>query len=120
MYPAVNTVDDYLAALPEKERHALAKLRRAVRSAAPEAEEKISYGIPLYSHHGHLVGFGAYKHHCSLFVTNSEVRERFAKELEPYDIRHTTIHFPVDNPLPEALVTKIVKARIAENEAAAS
>jgi uncharacterized protein YdhG (YjbR/CyaY superfamily) len=113
----MNTVDEYLAALPEKERVVLGKLRRQIRAAAPEADEKISYGIPLYSHHGHLVGFGAFKNHCSLFVTNSEVGTTYAKELEPFEVSHTTIHFSVANPLPAALVRKIVKARIAENEA---
>jgi uncharacterized protein YdhG (YjbR/CyaY superfamily) len=116
----VETVDDYLAALPEKEREVLQELRRVIKSAAPEAEEAISYNIPLYRHHGHLVGFAAFKNHCSLFVTNSEVRKRFAKELEPFEVKHTTIHFSVEKPLPSALVKKIVKARIAENEARAA
>jgi len=116
----VKTVDDYLAALPEKEREVLQELRRVIKSAAPEAEEAISYNIPLYRHHGHLVGFAAFKNHCSLFVTNSEVRKRFAKELEPFEVKHTTIHFSVEKPLPSALVKKIVKARIAENEARAA
>jgi uncharacterized protein YdhG (YjbR/CyaY superfamily) len=114
------TVDEYLEALPPKERAALEKLRAAIRSAAPEAEEKISYRIPLYTHHGHLVGFAGFKNHCSLFVTNSDVPKRFAKELEPFRINHTTIQFTVEKPLPVALVKRIVKARIAENEARAA
>jgi uncharacterized protein YdhG (YjbR/CyaY superfamily) len=113
------TVDEYLEALPPKERAVLEKLRAAIRSAAPEAEEKISYRIPLYTHHGHLVGFAAFKNHCSLFVTNSDVPKRFAKELEPFRINHTTIQFTVEKPLPAALVKRIVKARLAENEARA-
>lgn len=116
MPATTETVDDYLAALPPKEREVLGELRETIRSAAPEATEAISYGIPLYTQNGHLVGFGAFKHHCSLFVTNSEVRERFAKELEPYTINHTTIRFPVDDPLPASLVERIVRWRIAENE----
>jgi uncharacterized protein YdhG (YjbR/CyaY superfamily) len=119
MSPSVNTVDDYLAALPAKERAVLGELRQFIKSAAPQAEEVISYNIPLYKHHGHLVGFAAFKNHCSLFVTNSAVRKQFAKELEPYEVKHTTIHFSVDNPLPATLVKRIVKARIAENEARA-
>jgi uncharacterized protein YdhG (YjbR/CyaY superfamily) len=114
------TVDDYLAALPPEERAVLEKLRAAIRSAAPEAEEGISYRIPLYKHHGHLVGFAAFKNHCSLFVTNSDVQKRFAKELEPYRINNTSIHFTVDKPLPQGLVKRIVEARIAENEARAA
>jgi uncharacterized protein YdhG (YjbR/CyaY superfamily) len=111
------TVEDYLEGLPPEERTVLGKLRAAIRSAAPQAEEKISYRIPMYTHHGHLVGFAAFKNHLSLFVTNSDVPKRFAKELEPFRINHTTIQFTVDNPLPAALVKRIVKARVAENEA---
>ena len=120
MSPPVKTVDDYLAGVPAKEREVLQKLREVIKSAAPQAEEVISYNIPLYKHHGHLVGFGAFKNHCSLFVTNSAVQEQFAKELKPYEVAHTTIQFSVDNPLPATLVKKIVKARIAENEARAA
>ena len=93
--------------------------RRAIRSAAPEAQEGISYRIPLYRQHGHLVGFAAFKNHCSLFVTNSDVTKRFARELEPFRVNNTAIQFTVDKPLPIALVKRIVKARIAENEARA-
>jgi uncharacterized protein YdhG (YjbR/CyaY superfamily) len=120
MAPTPKTVDQYLEALPPEERAALEKVREAIRSAAPEAEEKISYRIPMYTHHGHLVGFAAFKNHCSLFVTDSEVPERFAKELEPFRINHTTVQFTVDKPLPTALVKRIVKARVAENEARAA
>jgi uncharacterized protein YdhG (YjbR/CyaY superfamily) len=114
------TVDEYLEGLPAKERTVLEKLRAAIRSAAPEAEEKISYRIPMYTHHGHLVGFAAFRNHCSLFVTNSEVPRRFAKELEPFRFKHTTIQFTVDKPLSAALVKRIVKTRVAENEARAA
>jgi uncharacterized protein YdhG (YjbR/CyaY superfamily) len=113
------TVDEYLEALPSNQRKVLEKLRAAIRSAAPEAEEKISYRIPLYTLHGHLVGFAAFKNHLSLFVTNSEVPEHFAKELEPFRINHTTIQFTVERPLPSALVKRIIKARVEENEARA-
>jgi uncharacterized protein YdhG (YjbR/CyaY superfamily) len=116
---AARTVDDYLAAQPDKERAVLQELRETIRSAAPEAEEVISYRIPLYKHHGHLVGFAAFKNHCSLFVTNSAVRDQFAKELEPYKVEGTTIRFTVEKPLPAALVKRIVKSRMAENEARA-
>jgi uncharacterized protein YdhG (YjbR/CyaY superfamily) len=118
--PSVETVDDYLAALPEKERSALEKLRKAIKSAAPQAREMISYRIPMYTHHGHLVGFAAFKNHCSLFVTNSAVQEQFADELEPYEVKHTTIQFSAEKPLPAGLVKKIVKSRVAENEARAT
>jgi uncharacterized protein YdhG (YjbR/CyaY superfamily) len=120
MSEPAETVEEYLAALPPGERVVLEELRGVIRSAAPEAEELISYRIPLYKQHGHLVGFAAFKNHCSLFVTSSEVRTRFAEELEPYDVRHTTVRFSVEDPLPAELVRKIVAMRIAENEARAA
>ena len=120
MSPSPETVDDYLAALPAKERAVLEDLRNVIKSAAPQAEEVISYKIPLYKHRGHLLGFAAFKNHCSLFVTDSAVSEQFAEELEPFDIDHTTIQFSVEKPLPAALVMRIVEWRIAENEARAA
>jgi uncharacterized protein YdhG (YjbR/CyaY superfamily) len=116
----MNTVHDYLDALPEEEREVLEELRQALRSAAPEADEVISYRIPMYKLHGHVVGFAAFKNHLSLFVTDSPVREEFAEELEPYEVKNTAIHFSVDNPLPADLVKRIVQARVAENEARAA
>jgi uncharacterized protein YdhG (YjbR/CyaY superfamily) len=110
------SVDAYLAALPEREREVLGRIREVIRAAAPEAEEKISYRIPLYLHHGHLVGFAAFKNHCSLFLTASKVREDLARELERYDLRHTTLRFPVDDPPPDDLVRRIVLWRVVENE----
>jgi uncharacterized protein YdhG (YjbR/CyaY superfamily) len=120
MARTATTVEEYLEALPDEERAVLEKLRAAIRSAAPQAEEVISYRIPLYKHHGHLVGFAAFKNHLSLFVTNSDVPKRLAKELKPFRINHTTIQFTVDKPLPTELVKRIVKARVAENEARAA
>ena len=113
---APQTVDAYIAAAVEENRRVLQKLRAVIKAAAPQAEEKISYGIPLYYYHGHLVGFGSFKNHCSLFVTGSKVREALAKELAPFEIHHTTIHFTPENPLPDELVTKIVQFRVSENE----
>ena len=114
------TVDEYMAALPAEQRAVLEDVRQAIRSAAPDAEEVISYRIPMYKQHGDVVGFAAFKKHLSLFVTNSAVGEQFAEELAPYDVRHTTIRFSVDNPLPAELVKRIVELRVAENEAGAA
>jgi len=110
------TVDEYLAKVPEKTRAALEKLRLAIRAAAPQAEEIISYQIPTYKYFGPLVHFVARKDYCSFIVTSRPVLETFKSELKPSDVSGTTIHFPPENPLPAALVRKIVKARIAENE----
>lgn len=116
--PARN-VDEYLAGVPKEARATLEKLRRTIRAAAPMAAEVISYQIPMYKHHGMVVGFAAFKDHCSLFP-GSAVMDRYKKELERYDTSKGTIRFPANKPLPSALVKKLVKARIKENEARAN
>jgi len=109
-------VDGYLAALPKEVRLTLEKLRKAIKAAAPMAEEIISYGMPAFKYHGPLVFFAAFKNHCSFFGVSKLLIEKLSGELEPYDVSGTTIHFSPQNPLPAALVKKIVKARIAQNE----
>lgn len=114
------TVEEYLAALPADQRAVLEKLRATIRSAAPDATEKISYQVPTFQHHGGIVGFAAFKDHCSFFLMSTSVMDAFADELATYSVAKGTVHFTVDKPLPAALVKKLVKARIAENEAIAS
>jgi uncharacterized protein YdhG (YjbR/CyaY superfamily) len=112
---APETVDEYLAAVAEDARGVLQRVRAAIKDAAPDAEETISYRIPLYKLGGkHLIGFGASKDHLSLFVTESEVLRKYERELEPFDHggTKTTIRFTVKTPLPTALVKKIVKTRM--------
>jgi len=117
--PTAESVEDYLAALPAKQRRALESLRRAIKSAAPKATEGISYQIPTYKHQGLLVCFAAFENHLSFFGANSDVRRQFVKELEDFEQATGTIHFTPEKPLPAALVKRIVKARVAENEARA-
>ena len=109
------TVDDDLAALPEDQREALGKLRDAIREAAPEATEKISYQMPMYMQEGHLVGFAAFKNHLSLMTTSTTLPEEMAHELERWEINNSVIKFTPGTPLPKALVKKIVKRRLKEN-----
>ena len=109
-------VDEYLYSLPEAVRFTLEKLRQTIKTSAPWADEVISYQIPSYKYMGPLVHFAAFKDHCSLFVVNKNILQTFSKELEPYKTSGTTIHFTPDKPLPAALVQKIVKIRIRENE----
>lgn len=111
-----NTVDDYLAGLPDDMRPALEKLRKQIKAAAPNAEEGISYQIPTYKQNGMLLSFGAWKNHCALYGISLAA---FADELAAFDTSKGTIRFRPDKPLPAGLVKKIVKARIAENEASA-
>ena len=112
--PAMD-VDSYLAALPTEMKAALSHLRKTIRSAAPGAEEVISYQIPTFKFHGSLVSFGAAKNHCSFFVMSPAVMEAHQDDLKPYDTSKGTIRFPASKPLPAALVRKLVKARIEEN-----
>jgi uncharacterized protein YdhG (YjbR/CyaY superfamily) len=109
-------VDTYLAQVPPGTRVVLEKLRRIIKATAPKAEEIISYQIPAYKFHGPLVFFAAFKNHCSLFVASKSIVKRFSKELEAFDTSGTTIHFTADNPLPGALIKKLVKTRIEEIE----
>jgi len=109
------TIDEYLAALSEDKRAALAKLRKTIRAAAPKAEEGISYGIAAFRQNGMLVGFGATANHCAFYLMRATTVDAYKDELEGYDTSKGTIRFPADKPLPAALVQKLVKARIAEN-----
>ena len=106
----------YLAALSAEKRAALEKLRQQIKTAAPKAEECMSYGIPGFRMTGKLlVSFGAAATHCA-FYPGSIVR-KFTKELKDYDTNGKgTIRFSPDKPLPAALVRKIVKARIAQRK----
>jgi uncharacterized protein YdhG (YjbR/CyaY superfamily) len=110
-------VDEYLSPVPKEARDVLQKLRRTIQAAAPKAVEKISYRMPTFNYLGPLVGFAAFRNHCSFFVMSYKVMALFKEDLKPYDTATATIHFPVNKPLPVSLVTKLVKARIEENEA---
>jgi uncharacterized protein YdhG (YjbR/CyaY superfamily) len=113
---APKNVDEYLAGIPESSRRTFNKLRAAIRSAVPpQAAEVISYRIPAFRDIRVLVWFAAFSNHCSLFPT-AAVIEAFKDELKTFSTSKGTIHFPTDKPLPTALVKKLVKARVAQNE----
>ncbi len=116
---ARRSVEDYLAALPESTRVALEELRRTIKAAAPEATETISYEIPTFKDRGRmLVSYAAFKDHCSLFPASTVVVEALGAELKPYLTGRATIRFQAGKPIPTALVTNIVRARLEENAAA--
>jgi len=116
--PATN-VDEYLAGVPKEARATLEKLRKTIKAVAPKATEVISYQMPMYKQNGMVVGFAAFKDHCSIFP-GSAVMDAHKEELKHYDTSKGTIRFPANKPLPAALVKKLVKARIKENEARAN
>jgi uncharacterized protein YdhG (YjbR/CyaY superfamily) len=108
------TVDEYLAAVPEPARTTLEKVRAVLRAALPkEATEKISYQMPsFYYDRRTLVCYAAFRDHCSLFPCSGTVIEQLAPELAKYQTSKGTLHFPLDKPLPAALIRKIVKVRL--------
>jgi uncharacterized protein YdhG (YjbR/CyaY superfamily) len=107
------TVDGYLARLSGEKRAALEKVRRAIRSAAPKAEECISYKIPAFRLAGRvLVWYAAWKDHCSLYPVPAAMRGH--ADLEPYETSKGTVRFPIGAPPSSAFVKKFVRARIAE------
>lgn len=107
-------VNEYIAAFPKDVQEKLETLRKTIQKAAPEATEKIGYGIPTFVFHGNLVHFAAFKDHYSFFPASSGINE-FKKELAPYITGKGTISFPLDKPFPLPLITKIVKFRVGEN-----
>jgi uncharacterized protein YdhG (YjbR/CyaY superfamily) len=111
-------IDDYLSQLGAGQRDTLEKLRKAIKTAAPKAVECISYQIPAFRLDGKLlVAFGAAKKHCSFFPMSSATIRAHKKELGAYETCKGTIRFPIGKPLPNTIVRKLVKARIAQNAA---
>src|SRR4051812_10818649 len=110
-----DSIDEYLAVLSDENRAALTRLRKTIRSAAPKAEECISYGMPAFRLGRVLVGFAAWTKHCAFYPMSSRTLAAYAKELTAYDYSKGTIRFHATKPLPTALVRRLVKARIAEN-----
>jgi uncharacterized protein YdhG (YjbR/CyaY superfamily) len=115
------SVEDYLDGLPDERRAVVEELRQTINAAAPEATETIAYEMPALRTHGQfLVSYAAYKNHYSLFPASDAVIEALGDELTPYLAGKGTIRFPANRPVPTALVTKIVKVRLAENAARAA
>jgi uncharacterized protein YdhG (YjbR/CyaY superfamily) len=110
-------VDAYIAAAPKTVQPMLRDLRRAIKTAVPKAEEKLSYGMPFYAYHGRLIYFAAHKNHVGMYPIIGREKDVYAKELKPYLAPKATLQFPIGQPLPITLVKKIVRERAKENEA---
>lgn len=114
----VQQVDELLAAVPEPARTTLNKMRAMIRAIVPaEATEGISYGLAAFRYQGPLVGYGASTNHCALYPMNPAVIEEFAADLAKYETSKGAIRFALDKPLPGPLLKRLIKARIAQNEA---
>jgi uncharacterized protein YdhG (YjbR/CyaY superfamily) len=116
---APRSIDEYIAGFPTDVRKVLEKLRKTIRSAAPSAQETISYQIPTFTLNGHLVYFAAWKEHIGFYPASAGI-EKFKKELSPYEMRKGTIRFPLNEPLPFDLISRIVKFRVEQNLARAA
>lgn len=111
-----NTVDEYIDSFPKDLQKILLQIRKLIKDAAPEAEESMSYGMPGYKLNKRpLVYFAAFKSHIGFYPTPSGVTE-FAKELSSYQTSKGTAQFPLDQPMPLALIKKIVDFRMKENQ----
>ena len=109
-----NTIDEYISGFPDDIQTLLQQVRAAIREAAPEAEEAIKYAMPTFVLNGNLVHFAAFKHHIGFYPVPSGI-EAFKKELSAYKGAKGSVQFPLDQPMPLELITKIVKFRVNEN-----
>ena len=108
------TMDEYISTFPEDVQGILHALRQTIKQAAPEAEETINYQMPTFTLNGNLVHFAAFKNHIGFYPTPSGI-EAFEKELSPYKRPKGSVQFPMDEPLPLALIRRIVEYRVREN-----
>lgn len=108
-------IDRYLAAVDEPKRTTLEQLRRDILSALPNAEECIAYGMPAFKVAGRTVaGFAAFKDHLSYLPHSGSVLAAVASDLAAYEYTKSSLHFPIDQPLPSPLVNKLIATRLAE------
>ena len=107
-------IDDYIAAFPKDVQKILEKIRATIKKAAPRAAEAISYQIPTFNFHGYLIYFAAYKNHIGVYPAPRGV-EKFKKDLARYGAGKGTLRFPLDEPIPYDLITKIVEFRAKQN-----
>ncbi|HVQ38423.1 MAG TPA: DUF1801 domain-containing protein [Pyrinomonadaceae bacterium] len=114
----VNDVEAYFARVPKEARATLEKMRQTIKATVPKAVEVIWYQIPTFKLADKpLVSIAAFKNHCSLFPMSYAVLRSYEEELKPYHTSKGTLRFSLDQPIPAALVKKVVKARIQEIEA---
>lgn len=109
-----SSIDEYIGTFPEDTQKILQEMRKTIKAAAPEAQEKISYKMPAFTLKGNLVYFAAFKNHIGFYPTPSGT-EAFRREISIYQGAKGSIRFPMAEPLPLKLISRIVKFRVAEN-----
>ena len=113
--PRFASYEAYVASLPDDRRAGVERLRVAAVAAAPEAVEAISYDMPALRLDGHfLVSWAAYKWHYSLFPASAAVVQELGEDIRPFLAGRGTIRFPADQPIPEDIVTRVVRTRVTE------
>jgi uncharacterized protein YdhG (YjbR/CyaY superfamily) len=112
--PTPATVDEYIAGFSGEAKERLLALRRVIREAAPDATEKISYGMPTFVLHGNLIHYAAHQHHIGVYPMPTGV-EAFKDDLSEYQTAKGSVQFPLDRPMPYDLIGRIVRYRVAEN-----
>jgi len=110
----VGSVEKYMKQFPQEVQDILHEIRSLVRKEAPEATERIAYGLPTFYLNGNLVHFGAYRNHIGLYPTSSAIR-KFEDQLQKYAHAKGSVQFPLDRPIPYALIRRIVAFRVREN-----
>ncbi len=114
--PTFSSIDDYIESFPENVQAKLQELRATIQAAAPDAQEKISYGMPTFTFKGNLVYFAAWKNHIGFYGSSeNNVSEASKEEFARYAGEKGSLQFPIDEPLPVTLITEIVKARVVQN-----
>ena len=111
---APQNIDEYIAGFPKEVQKILQKIRMTIRKAAPKAEEAIKYQIPTFVQDGNLVSFAAYKNHIGLYPAPRKA-DKFKKELADYEGGKGTVQFPLDEPVPYDLISRIVKFLVTKN-----
>jgi uncharacterized protein YdhG (YjbR/CyaY superfamily) len=112
------TIDEYIAGFPRETQALLEEIRKTIREAAPEAEETISYDMPTFTLGGsYLIYFAGWKKHIALYPVSGKLLDELGEELSKYKGSKGSVHFPLNNPMPLDLITRIVKIRLQEKPA---
>lgn len=115
----ISNIPEYISQFPESAQEKLQEIYTLIKQTAPEAIEKISYGIPTFYLHGNLVHFAAYKNHIGFYPAPSGL-EKFQEEISKYKHSKGAVQFPLDKPIPKKLIAQIVKYRVQQNKTKAA